>query len=376
MDSIIGQGVARIQELFKQARLNGPAIIFLDEIDALASDRSLSMSKYNSMELNQLLTEMDGFLPDDKIIVIAATNTVEQLDKALLRAGRFDKKIDIPLPDLQARTLLFEYFVKKIKACPDIDFTPLAKRTSGMTGADIKNLVNLAILNSIKEGRSSASREDFDFAYDRMVMGVYRKTLTMAEKTKIMTAYHEAGHTLVNLLTESGFKLHKVTILPVGQSLGHTAFIPSVENNQLTATQLLNMLDVVGSAEQAMGGRVAEELIFGFDELSTGCSQDLKQATGIANTLVRDMGFSLQGALQLSGQVDSMSEATNAQTDLQIEAVLRVPSAHPALARAHPAAAQSEPLEARVALQGPAGQRDHDRRRNKTNAQFARLILL
>ena len=324
MDSIVGQGVAKIQALFKHARENGPSIIFLDEIDALASDRKLSMSKYNAMELNQMLTEMDGFLPDDKVIVIAATNTVEQLDKALLRAGRFDKKIDIPLPDLQARIQLFEFFVKKIKAHPDIDFAPLAKRTSGMTGADIKNMVNLAILNSIKEGRDSATRGDFDFAYDRMVMGVYRKTLTMSEKTKIMTAYHEAGHTLMNLLTESGFKLHKVTILPVGQSLGHTAFIPSVENNQLTATQLLNMLDVVGSAQQAMGGRVAEELIFGFDELSTGCSQDLKQATNIANTLVREMGYSLDGLLLLSGEVDKVSEATNEQSDRQIEAVLRV----------------------------------------------------
>ena len=245
MDSIVGQGVAKIQALFKHARENGPSIIFLDEIDALASDRSLSNSKYNAMELNQVLTEMDGFQRDDKVIVIAATNTVEQLDHALLRAGRFDKKIDIPLPDLQARIKLFQHFVNKIKAENGLDFDVMARRTSGMTGADIKNMVNLAILNSIKEGRQSATMKDFDFAYDRMAMGVYRKSLTMEEKTKVMTSYHEAGHTLMSLLTDSGLRLHKVTILPVGQSLGHTAFIPKVENNQYTATQMLNMLDVV-----------------------------------------------------------------------------------------------------------------------------------
>jgi ATP-dependent metalloprotease len=318
MDSIVGQGVTKIQNLFAKARENSPAIIFLDEIDSLASDRSLSMSRYNSMELNQILTEMDGFTPDDKVIVIAATNMIESLDKAILRAGRFDKKIDIPLPDKASRVKLFQFFSKKIKVKGHIDFDTLAKRTTGMTGADIKNMTNLAILHSIKMNRNEATQEDFEYAFDRMVMGVYRKNLTMDEQTKKMTAYHEAGHTLMNLLTQSGMGLHKVTILPVGQSLGHTALTPAIENNQFTSSNLTSMLDV------AMGGRIAEELIFGHQDLSTGCSQDLKQASKIANELVRNMGYSSLKTIVLSGETKNMSEVTNEQSDAEVERLLRV----------------------------------------------------
>lgn len=255
MDSIVGQGVVKLKRLFQTAREHSPAVIFLDEIDSLASDRRLSKARYNAMELNQILTEMDGFQPDDKIIVIAATNMIEKLDKAILRAGRFDKKIDIPMPDKDSRVKLFEYFSNKIKTKGKIDFETLSKRTSGMTGADIKNMVNIAILNSVKMNRKEALQEDFDYAFDRMVMGIYRKSLVMEQKTKVMTAYHEAGHTLMNLLTNPGMKLHKVTILPVGQSLGHTAFTPSIENNQYTAHNLISMLDVVISETKLGDGR-------------------------------------------------------------------------------------------------------------------------
>lgn len=245
MDSIVGQGVLKIKALFKAARENSPAIIFLDEIDSLASDRSLSKSRYNAMELNQILTEMDGFQFDDKVVVIAATNMIEKLDKAIMRAGRFDKKIAIPVPDKDSRVKLFEYFSKKIKLEGAIDFDSLALRTSGMTGADVKNMVNIAILHSVKMSRKKANQGDFDYAFDRMVMGIYRKSLVMDNQTKVMTAYHEAGHTLMNLLTNPGMSLHKVTILPVGQSLGHTAFVPRIENNQFTSGNLVSMLDVV-----------------------------------------------------------------------------------------------------------------------------------
>jgi ATP-dependent metalloprotease len=255
MDSVIGQGVYKLKKLFQTARENSPAVIFLDEIDSLASDRKLSRQKYNAMELNQILTEMDGFQPDDKIIVIAATNMIERLDKAILRAGRFDKKIDIPMPDRESRAKLFEYFSGKIKIKGRIDFDTLSKRTSGMTGADIKNMVNIAILHSVKMNRQEAQQEDFDYAFDRMVMGIYRKSLVMDRQTKVMTAYHEAGHTLMNLLTSPGMKLHKVTILPVGQSLGHTAFTPTIENNQFTAKNLVSMLDVVASVLTSGYGR-------------------------------------------------------------------------------------------------------------------------
>lgn len=245
MDSIIGQGVQKLKRLFKTARENAPAIIFIDEIDSLASDRSNHNSKYYSMELNQILVEMDGFKQDSKVVVVAATNMISNLDKAILRAGRFDKKIDIPMPDKLSREKLFHHFMKKIKKQDDIDVERMASRTTGMTGADIKNLVNIAILNSIKNNRPMASMEDFEFAFDRLVMGIYRKTLVMDQKTKRMTAFHEAGHTLMNLLTDSGMNLHKVTILPVGGSLGHTAFVPSIENNEYTGKNLLAMLDVV-----------------------------------------------------------------------------------------------------------------------------------
>jgi ATP-dependent metalloprotease len=202
MDSIVGQGVQKLKRLFKTARENSPAIIFIDEIDSLASDRSNHSSKYYSMELNQILVEMDGFKADSKVVVVAATNMISNLDKAILRAGRFDKKIDIPIPDKLSREKLFHHFMKKIKKQDDIDVPRLASRTTGMTGADIKNLVNIAILNSIKHSRPMATSEDFEFAFDRLVMGIYRKTLVMDQKTKRMTAFHEAGHTLMNLLTD------------------------------------------------------------------------------------------------------------------------------------------------------------------------------
>lgn len=320
MDSIVGMGVVKIQKLFQKARETGPAIIFLDEIDSLAYDRRESTSQYAMNELNQILTEMDGFEKDSKIIVIAATNRPERLDKSIMRAGRFDKKIDIPLPDLKGRVQLLEHFSKKIKLAEKIDFKLLASRTTGMSGADIKNLVNIAVLHAILEKRNSTTQKDFEFAHDRMVMGVYRKNLVMEEHTKILTAYHEAGHTLMNLLTNPGMALHKVTILPVGQSLGHTAFSPMTEQNFFTEENLDCMLDV------AMGGRIAEELVFGEKRLSTGCSQDLKQASQIANELVRNMGVSpnKSAPLHVSGEVKDMSETINEITDSKIETLLLV----------------------------------------------------
>lgn len=222
----VGVGSKRVRELFKKARQNSPAIIFIDEIDAMTASRNPMFSSVSRNTINQLLTEMDGFKPSDNVIVIGATNMANSIDKAVLRPGRFDKIIDVSLPDIKGREKIIDYYLKKIKHDDDVSQETLAKATTGFSGADIKNFVNIAILNAIKEGRKLANHSDFEFALDRVTMGIGRKSMHVSEEEKLMTAYHEGGHTLVNLLTPGTLPLHKVTILPRGPALGFTAMLP------------------------------------------------------------------------------------------------------------------------------------------------------
>ena len=271
----VGVGAKRIRELFKQAKDNAPCVIFIDEIDAVGGTRKDNSPTQNKQSLNQLLVEMDGFEQQDNILVVAATNLPESLDKALKRAGRFDSEIHIPLPDIKGRTEIIKLYLDKIYYDASVDAEILARGTTGMSGADLANLINQAMLNAVKEGRTACTNHDLDIARDRILMGVSRKSMTITDEEKMNTALHEVGHTLAAMLTEGALPIHKVTILPRGQALGVTQMLPEKDQISLNRTEVLAQIDV------AMGGRVAEEIFFGKKYVTTGCSSDMNSATQI-----------------------------------------------------------------------------------------------
>ncbi|CAG9326552.1 YME1L1_1 [Blepharisma stoltei] len=277
----VGLGAKRVRELFATAKKNAPCIVFIDEIDALASSRRNRSQNYNRQSLNQLLVEMDGFDPNQNILVIAATNLPGELDDALKRAGRFDKVIDVPLPDIKGREEILELYLAKVFYDKSVDKSIIARGTAGMTGADLANLVNLAMLNAIKEGRKICSAHDVDVARDRILMGVERKTMVLTPEEKMNTALHEVGHALVAVLSEGAEPLHKITILPRGHALGVTMQLPKKDTFMESRNKILAQIDV------AMGGRAAEELFFGKQRMTEGCSSDLSNSTQIAYYHVR-----------------------------------------------------------------------------------------
>jgi len=311
-----GLGAKRIRNLFKEARKNSPAIIFIDEIDALTSNRSSLDSSYSRASVNQLLSEMDGFSTSSNVVVIGATNLIKGVDKAVLRPGRFDKVINISPPGKEGREKILEYYLNKVKYDKEtVDKSLIARSTTGLSGAHLKNLVNLAILNAIKEGRDLATHQDFEYAIDRIRMGIGRKTMYIEEKDKLMTAYHEGGHTLVSLLTPGAIPLHKVTILPRGGALGFTSMVPENDITSQTSKEILAFIDV------ALGGRVAEELIYGDKKITTGCSSDISRATEMAYAYIRHYGMDKDFSI-LSGGKDSFSEHYNSLVDERVNKLL------------------------------------------------------
>lgn len=311
----VGVGAKRVRELFEKARKSAPSIIFIDEIDALASQRSSMHNSSMRGTINQILTEMDGFKQSSNIIVIGATNQEKSIDKAILRPGRFDKTINVPYPDYEGRKKILYYYLDKIKYDSEsVNSDTLSKACIGFTGADIKNFVNLSILNAVKSKRKSAIHEDFEFAQDRVRQGTGRKRMCITEQEKLMTAYHEGGHTLVSLLTKGSLPLHKCTILPRGPSLGHTAFLPEKDLHNTTKEQLLARIDV------ALGGRQAEEMIYGTDEITTGCSSDLQQATNIAYQFIRRFGMG--DTFMISAEKNGLSDKLNYEIDTKVQEIL------------------------------------------------------
>ncbi|VDK52520.1 unnamed protein product, partial [Cylicostephanus goldi] len=285
---LVGQGARRVRDLFDKAKARAPCIIFIDEVDSVGSKRvSNSIHPYANQTINQLLSEMDGFNRNEGVIVIAATNRVEDLDKALLRPGRFDVRVTVPKPDLAGRIDIFDFYLQRVVHSPNVDPRILAKGSTGFTGADIENMVNQAALKAAKECAPEVTMQHLDEARDRILMGPARTGGRIPdEEANRNTAYHEAGHTLVSLYTKHSTPLHKVTIIPRGQSLGHTATLPEKDEYQMTKGQLLAALDVM------MGGRVAEELVFGEDMVTTGAADDLKKATMLAIQMVKAFGMS------------------------------------------------------------------------------------
>jgi cell division protease FtsH len=275
--------------MFEQGKKNAPCIIFIDEIDAVGRHRGAGLGGGNDereQTLNQLLVEMDGFEANEGVILIAATNRPDVLDPALLRPGRFDRQVVVPNPDVVGREKILKVHMRKVPLASDVDARIIARGTPGFSGADLANLVNEAALMAARKGKRSVAMSEFEQAKDKVMMGAERRSMVMTEDEKKLTAYHEAGHALCMLYAEGHEPLHKVTIIPRGRALGITMFLPERDKYSQSKLEIKAML------ASLFGGRIAEELIFGPDKVTTGAADDIRRATGLARRMVTEFGFS------------------------------------------------------------------------------------
>jgi cell division protease FtsH len=303
VEMFVGVGAARVRDLFRDARQHAPCIVFIDEIDAVGRQRSSCGAGGNDereQTVNQLLVEMDGFAASESVIVLAATNRPDVLDPALLRPGRFDRQVMVPAPDTAGRLKILEVHLRRVPTAPDVDFAVLARGTPGFAGADLANLVNEAALIAARRGHQWVCMSDFDEARDKVLLGPERRSLMTTEREREMTAYHEAGHALVALRSPGQDPLHKVTIVPRGRAFGVTLSLPERDRHAFSKRQLQGRLAMM------FGGRVAEELVYGPDEVTTGASDDIRQATQLARRMVTEFGFSdAVGAVWCDGGADT-----------------------------------------------------------------------
>ncbi len=289
VEMFVGVGASRVRDMFAEARKNAPCIIFIDEIDAVGRHRGVGTSgghEEREQTLNQLLVEMDGFEGDEGIIIIAATNRPDVLDKALLRPGRFDRQIEVPYPDIQGREKILEVHMKGKPIAAELDVKYIARGTPGFSGADLMNLVNEAALLSARRNKLKITMREFEDARDKVMMGAERRTLMMSDEEKAMTAYHEAGHAIVGLNMPGSLPIHKATIIPRGRALGMVQYMP--ERDQISQSRE----EMIARMAMAMGGRAAEELHFGYDKVTSGASSDIEQVTRIATAMVTEWGLS------------------------------------------------------------------------------------
>ncbi|HEX3216650.1 MAG TPA: ATP-dependent zinc metalloprotease FtsH [Aestuariivirgaceae bacterium] len=289
VEMFVGVGASRVRDMFEQAKKNAPCIIFIDEIDAVGRHRGAGLGGGNDereQTLNQLLVEMDGFEANEGVILIAATNRPDVLDPALLRPGRFDRQIVVPNPDIGGREKILKVHMRNVPLAPDVDAKIIARGTPGFSGADLSNLVNEAALLAARRSRRMVTQKDFEDAKDKVLMGAERRSMAMTEEEKKLTAYHEAGHALVGLSVRGNDPLHKVTIIPRGRALGVTVNLPERDRFNMKKYEMEAYLAMV------FGGRVAEELIFGPENVTTGAANDIKQATNMARSMVMDYGMS------------------------------------------------------------------------------------
>ncbi len=289
VEMFVGVGASRVRDMFEQAKKQSPCIIFIDEIDAVGRHRGAGMGgghDEREQTLNQLLVEMDGFDPNDGVIVIAATNRPDVLDPALLRPGRFDRQVVVGLPDIRGREQILKVHMRKVPLADDVNPSVIARGTPGFSGADLANLVNEAALFAARNNRRLVGMEEFDKAKDKIMMGAERKSMVMTEKDKIMTAYHEAGHAILGRLLKDHDPVYKVSIIPRGRALGVTMFLPEEDRVSYTRRYLLSRIT------SAYGGRIAEEMFYGADGVSTGAQNDIQQATKMARNMVTKWGLS------------------------------------------------------------------------------------
>jgi cell division protease FtsH len=289
VEMFVGVGASRVRDMFEQAKKHAPCIIFIDEIDAVGRSRGAGLGGGNDereQTLNQLLVEMDGFEGHEGIIVIAATNRADVLDKALLRPGRFDRQVVVGVPDVRGREQILNVHLKKVPAADDVKVKYIAQGTPGFSGADLANLVNEAALFAARLNKRVVSMSDLEKAKDKLIMGAERRSMVMDEKEKKMTAYHEAGHAIVGRIVPDHDPVYKVSIMPRGRALGVTMFLPERDQYSASKRKLDSMISSL------YGGRIAEELIFGWEEVSTGASNDIERATELARNMVTKWGLS------------------------------------------------------------------------------------
>jgi cell division protease FtsH len=289
VEMFVGVGASRVRDMFDQAKKNAPCIIFIDEIDAVGRHRGAGLGGGNDereQTLNQLLVEMDGFEANEGIIIIAATNRPDVLDPALLRPGRFDRQIVVPNPDVVGREKILRVHVRKVPLAPDVDLKVIARGTPGFSGADLMNLVNEAALLAARRGKRIVTMNEFEDAKDKVMMGAERRTLVMTDDEKRLTAYHEAGHAIVALNVPATDPVHKATIIPRGRALGMVMQLPERDKLSMSFEQMTSRLAIM------MGGRIAEEMIFGKEKVTSGAQSDIEQATRLARMMVTRWGFS------------------------------------------------------------------------------------
>ncbi|MCC5990986.1 MAG: ATP-dependent zinc metalloprotease FtsH [Rhodobacteraceae bacterium] len=288
VEMFVGVGASRVRDMFEQAKKNAPCIVFIDEIDAVGRSRGVGYGGGNDereQTLNQLLVEMDGFEANEGVIIVAATNRPDVLDPALLRPGRFDRQVQVPNPDIKGRERILGVHARKVPLGPNVDLRIIARGTPGFSGADLANLVNEAALMAARSNRRFVTMEDFENAKDKVMMGSERRSMVMSEDEKKLTAYHEAGHAVVGLHVPEHDPIHKATIIPRGRALGLVLSLP--ERDQLSVTYRKYKSKIA----MAMGGRVAEELIFGRDSVTSGAASDIQQVSKIARAMVTQFGF-------------------------------------------------------------------------------------
>jgi len=289
VEMFVGVGASRVRDMFEQAKKNAPCIIFIDEIDAVGRHRGAGLGGGNDereQTLNQLLVEMDGFEANEGIILIAATNRPDVLDPALLRPGRFDRQVVVPNPDVNGREKILRVHMRNVPLSADVDVKVLARGTPGFSGADLANLVNEAALTAARKNRRMVTMHDFEHAKDKVMMGAERRSMAMNEEEKRLTAYHEGGHAIVAMNVPLADPVHKATIVPRGRALGMVMQLPEGDRYSMKFTQMTSRLAIM------MGGRVAEELSFGKDNITSGASSDIKAATNLARAMVTQWGYS------------------------------------------------------------------------------------
>ncbi len=289
VEMFVGVGAARVRDMFEQAKKNAPCIIFIDEIDAVGRQRGAGLGGGNDereQTLNQMLVEMDGFDGHEGIIVIAATNRPDVLDPALLRPGRFDRQVVVGLPDVRGREQILKVHLRKVPAAGDVSAMNIARGTPGFSGADLANLVNEAALRAARSGRQEVSMTDMEWAKDKLIMGTERRSILMSDAEKKLTAYHEAGHAIIGRIVPEHDPVYKVSIIPRGRALGVTMFLPEQDRYSYSKRKLESSLSTL------FGGRLAEELVFGVDAVTTGASNDIERATDIARNMVTKWGMS------------------------------------------------------------------------------------
>ncbi len=289
VEMFVGVGASRVRDLFEQGKAHAPCIIFIDEIDAVGRHRGAGLGgghDEREQTLNQLLVEMDGFESNEGVILLAATNRPDVLDPALLRPGRFDRQIVVDMPDVRGREMILKVHVRKIPLANDVKLVTIAKATPGLAGADLANIVNESALLAARRNKQSVEMEDLEDAKDKVMLGVERKSMVLSDEERKLTAYHEAGHALVSLRVPGLDPVHKVSIVPRGRALGLTFSLPEEDRHNYTKEYIL------GRLAMAYGGRVAEELIFGPEKVTTGAAQDIQQATEMARRMVTQFGMS------------------------------------------------------------------------------------